>query len=191
MDCKFRIHWCGTGGKRNSHPVVETRQLHNDSPFRIYMTRAQLVLNFHLKFPFIFRCTSLNGLAIHHRNLNSFDDRPENLVFLISNGIDGHNSKHAHVRSIKEKFIILYDKFISQKRINDMDKELLENYIEEMNSIFDINQPPRVVEFINGVKKAITENKIYLPPREWNVHTGRTKNTIKTIDEIYNIGVDK
>jgi hypothetical protein len=91
-ECRFHPHDCGKAGG----PVIETRT----SPkweFSIFISRAELVFNYHKKIPFIFRTGKFFNVEFNHNNLNPMDDRFENLSPMFGNR---HPQYHGRLQSL-------------------------------------------------------------------------------------------
>jgi hypothetical protein len=175
--CNMWNHW--EDGK-HLNPRIETRQLQKDEK-SIYMSRPTFLFNYYNNIPFIFRCTSMNGLIIHHKNLNKWDDSPENIVIMTSRE---HSSLHKRYNIIRERINkILKECKNNPSRLKDEELKILNYYIDLLRLISKVNHSFRVNEIIYEVTLAITINQIYIPPLKWAVNTGHTKRTKDILNE--------
>ena len=93
IDCKFMIHECG------GRLYVETRQNKKLHPkFQIYISRTELVINYHHKFPFIVRTGKLFGFCMHHIDSDWSNDSIENLSYPT---MSEHSSIHQYLKMNK------------------------------------------------------------------------------------------
>lgn len=120
-DCMFWVHWTG-GSRGKGKPVVETKITKNLLTLRL--TRAMLLLLYQFGFPCISRTrnyskgkkakteVSDNKAVIHHINGDPYDDRPENINFILE---CSHKGIHNTTKSMLEKVKKLKEELIKEK----------------------------------------------------------------------------
>jgi len=138
--------------------IVETR-ISQNNPVTILMRRGLLFWNFDRKCPFIFRTNKKNGLSLHHKDENPYNDDPRNTAC-----VDSHMKVH---QSRKRLTRMLRD---SEKLVGEApNQEVINIAIKQQQSIQamlkqveNIEDSPKVAEIIKYVTKILEERGLLL-----------------------------
>lgn len=156
--------WC----YRNNHPcpytvrkdypgssyyIVETRMT-KSNPLTILMRRGLLFWNYDRKCPFIFRANKLNGLSLHHKDENVYNDNPWNTACINTHpGI--HQSKKRLIRMLRDSERLITE--VPSKELVSIAREQQKILREMLGRIENIQDSPKVAEIIKYVRTILKE----------------------------------
>lgn len=140
--------------KTKHSPFIETKKGGDNSDKYLLISRYTLVFNYYNNIPFIMRATEENGFDIHHKDSNKFNDRPDNLVFMINSD---HSSLTNRTTYLRKQINLEFSK-------KNQDKEKLKSLIEERRDLMiSINNSQCFETIIHEVNDCINKNIIYKP----------------------------
>lgn len=112
-----------------------------------------LVWNFHHKLGFIFRACAENGIEMHHKNRNPYDNRFQNIVM-----IDTHSKLHGQLSMVEttiKNLTLIAANTKYNKKIHNEIKRQEKLYLSLTDGVTDCPKVFQIADVVNQVLKGI------------------------------------
>jgi hypothetical protein len=143
----------------DGYPFVES--IISRNPFSLHIKKPHFFYTYYKKLDFMFMSSWLHGIILDHLDGNAFNDSEENLVPIVSSQENMQRGKD--LIQLQKKFKDLWK---NTKRNGKMPEEIQE-IILKMNEHLKKEADQRIYQLIEYTNKAISENKIFVPPKSW------------------------